>query len=136
MKVEQSDPKSIVFFDGNCLLCNSFIAYVVKKRQPKLFFCDINSATASQLLASFQFHNVPQNTIYFLQDNQLYYKSTAVLKIISQLSSFYKFIASIGSLIPLFIRDGFYSWVANNRYRFFKQTACYIPTLEEKEKFI
>jgi predicted DCC family thiol-disulfide oxidoreductase YuxK len=131
-----NDDKNIIFFDGNCMLCNSFIAYLVKKKNPNLFFCDINSAMASQLLASFRLQNIPQNTIYFLQDNQLYYKSTAVFKIISRLTPFYKFIASIGSLIPLFIRDGVYSWVAKNRYRFFKQTACYIPTLEEKEKFI
>ncbi len=130
------DNRSIIFFDGNCMLCNSFIAYLVKKKNPNLFFCDINSTTADKLLARSHTQNAPKNTIYFFQDGQLYHKSTAVFKIISHLTPFYKFIATIGVLFPLFIRDGVYSWVAKNRYRFFKQTSCYIPTLEEKEKFI
>ena len=130
------DNRSIIFFDGNCMLCNSFIAYLVKKKNPSLFFCDINSATADKLLAKSRLHNAPKNTIYFFQDGQLHDKSTAVFKIISHLTPFYKFIATIGLLFPLFIRDSVYSWVAKNRYRFFKQAACYTPRPEEKEKFI
>jgi predicted DCC family thiol-disulfide oxidoreductase YuxK len=128
--------KNIVFFDGNCMLCNSFIAYLVKKKNSRLFFCDINSATANTLLAPFQLQNSPQNTIYFLQDNKLFNKSTAVFKILHQLSPTFKFISNIGLLFPLFIRDGVYSWVAKNRYRLFKKGACYLPTPEEREKFI
>jgi predicted DCC family thiol-disulfide oxidoreductase YuxK len=118
------------------MLCNSFTAYLVKKKTPSLFFCDINSASANTLLAPFQLQNAPQNTIYFLQDNQLFNKSTAVFKILHQLSPTFKFIANIGLLFPLFIRDNIYSWIANNRYRLFKQGACYVPSLEEREKFL
>lgn len=136
MKTKLTDSKRVVFFDGNCMLCNSFIAFLVKKKNPYLFFCDINADIANKLLSSFVLQNGPKNTIYFLKDNHLYYKSTAVLKIISQLTHFYKLIATLGLVIPLFIRDGVYSWVAENRYRLFKQGACYNPTPEEKEKFL
>ena len=130
------DHRSIIFFDGNCMLCNSFISYLVKKKHPNLFFCDINTETANKILAAAHIHNATKNTIYFLQGDRLYYKSTAVLKIISQLTPFYKFMASISLLIPLFIRDSIYSLIAKNRYHLFKQGTCYIPSPEEKDKFL
>lgn len=136
MNTKEVGNKGVVFFDGNCMLCNSFIAYLVKKKPPSLLFCDINSATANTLLAPLQLQNSQQNTIYFLQNNKLFNKSTAVFKILHQLSPTFKFISNIGLLFPLFIRDGVYSWVAKNRYRLFKKGACYLPTPEEKEKFI
>lgn len=130
------DPRNIIFFDGNCMLCNNFIAYLVKKKRPALFFCDIHSQTANNLLSEFRLYKTPKNTIYFLKDNQLFTKSTAVIKIMSQLNPFLKVVGNIFLIVPQFIRDTAYSFIANNRYKFFKQTTCYTPTNEEKEQFL
>lgn len=130
------DSKHIVFFDGKCMLCNSFIAFMIKKKIQFLFFCDINSNLASQTLASHSFTNLPTNTIYFLSDKKLYSKSTAVLKILGLIGPVSKFSAHLLLLIPGFIRDAIYSWVAKNRYLIFKQTSCYMPSLDEKECFL
>lgn len=130
------DSKHIIFFDGNCMLCNSFIYFMVKKKISSLFFCDINSSMASQILAAYSFTNLPQNTIYFFTDNKLYSKSTAVLKILGLLGPISKISARLFLIVPAFIRDTVYSLVAKNRYRFFKKTSCYSPTAEEKVKFL
>ena len=128
--------KNIIFFDGNCMLCNSFIAYLIKKNCASLFFCDINSSNAKQLLGNFSLPCDPQNTIYFLYNNQLFAKSTAVLKIVSQLGFLFKIITRMLLVVPTLWRDAVYSLVAKNRYRFFKQSVCYTPTPEQKDKFL
>lgn len=130
------DPKHIVFFDGNCMLCNSFIALMVKKKIRSLFFCNINSSIANQILATYSFADLPQNTIYFLSGNTLYLRSTAVLKILGLLGPVSRFSAQLLLIVPAFIRDAVYSLVAKNRYRFFKQTSCYKPTAEEQKMFL
>lgn len=136
MEVDPVCAKKVIFFDGNCMLCNSFIAFMVKKKIGSLFFCDINSDIASQLLATYSFTDLPKNTIYFLSYKKLYWKSTAVLKILSLLGPVSKFCSHLLLIIPAFIRDAVYSLVAKNRYRFFKQTSCYSATEVEKEMFL
>jgi predicted DCC family thiol-disulfide oxidoreductase YuxK len=43
----------------------------------------------------------------------------------------------IGYLIPRFIRDGLYRFIANNRYRWFgKQSQCRVPSPELKDRFL
>ena len=40
-------------------------------------------------------------------------------------------------IVPPFIRDGIYSWVAKNRYKWFgKKDSCMIPTPDLKERFL
>jgi predicted DCC family thiol-disulfide oxidoreductase YuxK len=40
-------------------------------------------------------------------------------------------------LIPRFLRDDFYMFIANNRYQWFgKYTACKIPSPEIQKKFL
>jgi predicted DCC family thiol-disulfide oxidoreductase YuxK len=40
-------------------------------------------------------------------------------------------------IVPKFIRDGIYNWIAKNRYRWFgKKEACMIPTPEIRSRFL
>jgi predicted DCC family thiol-disulfide oxidoreductase YuxK len=40
-------------------------------------------------------------------------------------------------IVPAFLRDLVYDWVASNRYRWFgKKEACMIPTPEMQTRFI
>ena len=126
---------SIILFDGECMLCNTFISFMLKKEIGTIFFCDLNSATAKTLLEKYYMPIQNFNTIYLIENNKIYSKSTAVLKILSSINIFYKLILSSLILIPQFIRDYFYSLIANNRHRFFKSKSCYLPTPNQR-KFI
>lgn len=136
MEVTPFGGKKIVFFDGDCMLCNSLVAFLVKKRVDSLFFCNINSSSARAILANYSYAGLPQNTIYFLSDDKLYVKSTAALKVLSLVGPISKITMRCLLLVPAFIRDTVYMLVAKNRYRFFKKTSCYTPTLEEKVSFL
>jgi len=84
-------------------------------------------------------HNFPMNKMdsFFLVENgKVSDKSTAALKVLKKLSGpwslLYGFI-----IVPKFIRDGVYNWIAKNRYQWFGQKdECMIPTAELKAKFL
>jgi predicted DCC family thiol-disulfide oxidoreductase YuxK len=63
------------------------------------------------------------------------YKSTAALKIAQQLG-FPQNLMSVFFIIPAFIRNWVYDYIAKNRYKWYgKKDACMIPTPELKSKF-
>ena len=75
-------------------------------------------------------------TILFFDNGKIYKRSTAVLRILSQLGGVWS-LARIFLLVPSVVRDAVYSWIANNRYKWFgKSDACRLPTKEEREKFL
>jgi predicted DCC family thiol-disulfide oxidoreductase YuxK len=66
----------------------------------------------------------------------VYTKSSAALRIARKLSKLWPlFIIFI--IIPSFIRDGIYDFIAKNRYKWFgKKEQCMIPTPGLREKFL
>jgi predicted DCC family thiol-disulfide oxidoreductase YuxK len=71
-----------------------------------------------------------------VHDGKLFQKSTAALKIASKLNNgwplLYLFI-----IVPGFIRNWIYDWIARNRYAWFgKKDECMIPTPEINSRFI
>jgi predicted DCC family thiol-disulfide oxidoreductase YuxK len=76
------------------------------------------------------------DSIILFENNKIYRKSTAVLKISKHLNGLWP-LYYIYILFPEFIRDFIYDIIARNRYKWFgKREACIIPDEEVKEKFI
>ena len=71
---------SIILFDGECMLCNTFISFMLKKEIGTIFFCDLNSATAKTLLEKYYMPTQNFNTIYLIENNKIYSKSIVVIK--------------------------------------------------------
>lgn len=127
--------KRIIFFDGVCPVCNGFVDYVLKKDSKNYFqFSSLQSEfTKSHLDPQHQ----SLDTVILMENEQVYLKSTAVLRILLQLGGHWTALAIFASVIPRVIRDMIYDLVAKNRYRVFgKYETCRMPTAEEKARFI
>lgn len=128
--------KPVIFFDGVCNLCNESVLFVIKRdRKGKFNFAPLQSGYAEQQLHRFDYSLQELNTILLLKNGKLYQKSSAVLEIAKGLSGgwplLYAFI-----IIPTFIRNSIYDWIAVNRYKWFgKKEECMIPTPELKARF-
>jgi predicted DCC family thiol-disulfide oxidoreductase YuxK len=127
----------VLLFDGVCNLCNGTVKFVIK-RDPNHFFrfASLQSDFGQQTLSRLGLPLDNFDTFILIENNQYYSKSTAWLRVIKRLtglwSTFYIFI-----IVPKFIRDGIYDFVAKNRYfAFGKVSACYIPTPELRSLFI
>jgi len=129
--------KAIILFDGVCNFCNSSVNFIIKHDTKDHFrFTPLQSEKAKTLLQEFNENETGLDSIVLIENNKLYKRSTASLKITKQLrrpySLLYLFI-----IIPSFLRDPIYNFIAKNRYKWFgKKDVCMIPTPAVKDKFI
>ena len=129
--------QQIVFFDGVCTLCNSSVNFLIKQdKKGILKFASLQSDYARKVITKEVLNREKLDTIIVYTDGEFYDRSNAVLKLCKALGGVYC-IFLIGYLIPRFIRDGLYRFVANNRYRWFgKKDHCMVPSQELKERFL
>ena len=132
-----SDPLKIILFDGVCNLCNSSVQFIIKRDPESRFrFAALQSPFVQEQLRKF---NLPVNQLYsvmLIENGRVFQKSTAALKIALSLGGgwplLYGFI-----LVPPFMRNWIYDWIAANRFKWFgKRAECMIPTPELKARFI
>lgn len=131
--------KQLILFDGVCNLCNSSVLYVIKRdKKDKFLFAPLQSDIGKEIIKKF---NINPNTIdsillYNPAKNSLIYKSSAALHVAKQLG-FPTNLLSIFLILPAFIRNWIYNYIAKNRYKWYgKKEACMIPTPELQSKFI
>lgn len=129
--------QAIIFFDGVCNLCNESVRFIIKHDRKNYFlFAALQSEAAGELLKDFGLNENGPDSIVLLEGGKAFTKSTAALRICKKLSFplrlLYTFI-----VVPAFVRDSAYNFVAANRYKWFgKKDSCLIPTPELKSKFL
>ena len=105
----------IVFFDGVCNFCNSSIDTIFRKNKKKnLRYSSLQSDFAKKFLSEHRIDTKELDTIVFFSNEKFYFRSSAVLEISKELSGIY-ICLPVFYIVPRFIRDGIYRWVAKNR---------------------
>lgn len=130
--------KSILFYDGDCALCNKSVQFVIdheKESANPILFSSLQSDYAKQILEKHNYNFNQLSTLVLLVDDKILYKSTAALELGSFLKAPYKWL-KILKIVPRFIRDGVYNFVAKNRKKIIKSTFCYLPSPKLKNRFI
>jgi predicted DCC family thiol-disulfide oxidoreductase YuxK len=128
---------TVLLFDGECNLCNHAVQFVIA-RDPKAYyrFAALQSVVGQHLLEQYQLPISQFDTIIMIQNNQVYTKSTAALRIVRKLYRLWPFLY-IFIMIPKLIRDPLYDWIARNRIKWFgRRDSCMMPTLEIKMRFL
>lgn len=138
MREEEIQAQKIILFDGVCNLCNGSVIFVLKHERDTSFrFASIQSGTGQKLL---KWCGLPSNyaeAVIYLETGTFHAGSTAALKIGQRLIFPWSAIASIGLLIPKFIRDWVYDQIGEHRYQWFgKRDVCMIPTENLKARFL
>ena len=130
--LKQSDKNRVIFFDGYCNLCSFSIDLISAKNTESSFtFVSLQSKLALGLLTQNGYpvekiKNV-ENVVY-LRRGQLMVKSDAILAILFDLGGIYRF-SYVLYLIPTFIRNKMYDFIAKNRYSLFgKRETCKFGT--------
>jgi predicted DCC family thiol-disulfide oxidoreductase YuxK len=131
------DKKPIILFDGVCNLCNRSVQTVIKHDPGgKFLFASLQSAEGQKILQQYQLPYNGFNSFVLIQNGKAYTKSTGALKVAGQINGWWKLLYGF-IILPKFIRDAGYSWIANNRYQWFgKKEECMIPTPELKNRFL
>lgn len=135
--MDNFENKSIILFDGVCNLCNASVNFVIKHdKKAQFLFASFQSDAAKEIMLHFNLKNLNLDSIVLIEGGKIYEKSTAILRIARHLNSGFKLLYFF-IVIPKFVRDWLYSYIAKNRYRFFgKRERCMIPSLELKNRFL
>lgn len=119
-------------------MCNRSVQYVIKHDKKNVFlFTDLQSEVGQQIISKYHIDTKKTDSILlYTEENGIDYKSTAALKIAYHLG-FPNRLLSVFFMIPTFIRNWVYDYIAKNRYKWYgKKESCMIPTAELKSKFL
>lgn len=128
----------ILYFDGVCNLCNTAVQWVIKRdKQEQFRFASLQSEVGqSMLMSHFPEKSMIPDSVLLEIDGRLYAKSSAAIKLLQMLGGFYKLLV-IAWVVPRFIRDAVYDFIARKRYKWYgKRTSCMLPTPELKSRFL
>lgn len=128
--------KSILLIDGECLLCDGFLKFVLKRDYQKRFFYTH--------LQSFPTKNyniiIPKDglkTVYLWHEGTVYQKSDVTVIVLEHLGGIWKIGSYIIRMFPKYVRDFWYDLIAKYRYKIWgKSDTCLIPSEDEKAQFI
>ncbi|MFD2823502.1 thiol-disulfide oxidoreductase DCC family protein [Lacinutrix iliipiscaria] len=130
--------KKLILFDGVCNLCNSTVQYVIKHDKKDVFrFAALQSDVGKDIIQKYNIDTSKTDSILlYSNENGLKIKSTAALHIAKHLG-FPNNMMVVFLIIPAFIRNWVYNYIAKNRYKWYgKREACMIPTPELRAKFL
>lgn len=116
-------------------MCNHFVDFLIKRdKRGKLHFASLQGKTAAELLEPEDIKDL--SSVVFKTDDRVYKYSTASIKATSQLGGIYK-LALVLLIIPPFIRNTVYNFIAKNRIKWFGQREdCRIPTEGEESRIL
>jgi predicted DCC family thiol-disulfide oxidoreductase YuxK len=127
----------VIFFDGFCNLCSGAVQFTIKRDHNNIFrFASLQSDYAKEKLKKLATLPKEGESMVLLENGKFYVRSTAALRVAKRLGGLWPLLYGF-IIIPRFIRDAVYNYIAKNRYKWFgKQESCWMPTPELKEKFL
>ena len=127
----------LILFDGVCNFCNSAVNFTIRRDQKAIIqYAPLQSEKGRLFLRQYNLPAEEMRSFVFIEDGKVYTRSTAALRVCRYLRGLWP--ACYGLIIvPGFIRDGIYNWIAKNHYKWFgKKDQCMIPTPEVRTRFI
>jgi predicted DCC family thiol-disulfide oxidoreductase YuxK len=128
-----ADQHPIIVFDAMCVLCSANAQFVLRNDSGHVFrLTSMQSETGTALYRRFGMDPSDPDSLIVVTGDQVRRDSDAVLAIYSGLGWPWRAMTAL-RVIPRFVRDPLYRWIARNRYRIFGQRAtCWMPAAEHK----
>src|SRR5688500_7660858 len=93
----------LILFDGVCTLCNVAVQFIIKRDSKSKFrFASLQSEFGKSQLVKFKLDPDSLHTIVLIEEDQVFERSDAVLRIAKQLDGAWKFFSGL-RIIPKFI---------------------------------
>jgi len=113
---------AIVLYDGECNFCNKWVGFAKSKLQKnEISFIPFNSIEGMKIIEKFQIKN--QNSVAYIQNDIVFFKSRAVLKICKQLEFPYNLLNFL-TISPTFLLDFAYDFIAKRRLKLTPKKQC------------
>lgn len=126
----------IVFFDGECVMCNGFVDLLLKVDPVgTILIAPLQGQTAKQYLPPLPIDREAWS-IYYRDESGLSDQSDAFIQVCKRLGGVWS-VFTVIYWIPRPIRDRIYRLIARNRYRLFgRRDTCRMPHKSEQARFL
>lgn len=136
--MEMAD-RPVVLFDGVCNLCDAAVLFVIDRDRAGAFrFAALQSEAGVRLLRERGRAAVvgEPESLLLVEGTEVYASSDALLRIARRLDGPWPLLGSL-VLVPRFLREAAYRFVAHRRYRWFgRTTVCRTPAPGLGERFL
>ena len=107
---------SKIIYDSHCKLCNQAVRFLKSGAgESGMTFIPSESEDSEALILKYHLsRDLTDKTVILLDDQKIYIKSTAILKALQKKGRWWK-MAGLLRIIPTFIRDSIYDFIARNR---------------------
>lgn len=128
--------KTLLLFDGYCNLCNGAVQFILKRDKKKqFFFAGLSWPAGVEIIRRFPKFKDADSILVF-ENGKVFDQSSAALKVAGRLGGLWP-LMGIFWIVPRFLRDAVYSFIARNRYKWFgKSESCMIPDSDVKGRFL
>ena len=131
------DDRAVIVFDGMCVMCSSFMRFILRRDRHHHFnFLPAQSPIGEALFAHYDMVAEDYDSVLLIENGELRIKWDASLAILEAIGWPWK-LAALGRLLPKFLADPLYNFIARNRFKWFgRREVCLIPTAEEQVRFL
>ncbi len=128
---------SVILFDGVCNLCNGFVQFLILRDPKRRYrYASLQSETGKKLMEEVGLSLVQIDSVILIEGGKAYTHSDVALRVSAHMGALWP-LFQVFYLLPKFIRDAIYNWIARNRYKWFgKREFCMVPTPELKSLFL
>ena len=131
-----------MLYDGVCALCNRTVQYLMDcDTHGILRFAPLQGETAKEVWERHPGKNPGLKSVVYVrgygtQEERLFFRSRAILEIMPDLGGKWRMFVLL-KLIPGFLRDAVYDWIARHRYAWFgKYDQCRLPAKGTEDRFL
>jgi predicted DCC family thiol-disulfide oxidoreductase YuxK len=126
----------LLVYDGACGFCARSVQFILRHEQRHdLLFVPRDSELGKDLRR--QFHLEAVESMLWIANGEAAIESGAVLNAAEYLGGIWSALATLGSLVPAFLRNPAYRFIARNRRRFSSSAnACLLPTPAQRARFL
>lgn len=127
----------IILFDAECVLCSANAVFVLKHDKAGHFrLASMQGDAGAEICRRHGMDPSDPVSILVVDGPTVRRDSDAVLHIYEKLGLPWRLVR-VFRLVPAWLRDPVYRWVARNRYRWFgKRTSCWAPPPEYRERVL
>jgi predicted DCC family thiol-disulfide oxidoreductase YuxK len=131
-----SDGPTIIF-DAMCVLCSANAAFVLRNDRAGHFrLASMQGDVGAALYRRFGIDPTNPQTLIVVEGGSALRDSDAVLAIWAGLDRPWNALALL-RIVPRWLRDPVYRWIARHRYQLFGQrSTCWIPTPEQARRIL
>lgn len=127
----------IILFDAECVLCSANAQFVLRHDKRGHFrLASMQGSTGTELYRKHGLDPKDPSSMLVVEGGRMRRDSDAVLSIYEGLGLPWRLFA-IMRIIPAFLRDPVYRWVARNRYRLFgRRATCWVAPPEYRGRIL